>query len=111
MADFPSIGLPVGLRQKTIKPAYRGKSSAGYTMSRAMATTSKEEFEVGYDFLSSSDRDTLQTFFNTNQGIEFNWTHPETGGSTYSVVFAEDELFFTAKPPFYWTITLKLQEV
>ena len=111
MADYPTIQNPSGLQQKIIKTKYKGISSSGYMMTRAKATASKKEFLVKYTFLTNTERDTLQTFFDTNQGLGFNWTHPESGGETYFVVFIEDELEFTLTLPYYWILNFKIREV
>jgi len=111
MADFPSISPPNGLQQKTVKPADRKTSAAGYTMARAKATLAKKEFQLLYNFLTKTERNTLQTFFDGNQGLEFNWTHPETGGSTYQVVFAADDIEFSWVSPDRWSIKFVIKEV
>ncbi len=111
MADYPTIQVANGLQQKTVKAQYKGQSAAGYMMTRAKATLSKKEFTVKYNKLTTTERDTLQTFFDANLGLEFNWTHPETGGATYAVIFMDDELVFNWKSPYYWTLEFKIREV
>jgi len=111
MTTFPTIQSPNGLQQKTIKPAQRSTSSAGYTMARAKATIAKKEFKVMYQNLTTAERNTLQTFFNSNQGLEFDWTHPEPSGSTYQVIFNQDDIEFVWISFGLWTVTFKIKEV
>jgi len=113
MAGFPSIQAPNAMQQRPIKPQHKNVSSANYSMTRARATLLKREFIITYNKLTKTERDTLETFFNTNSGASFNWTHPETGGATYVVVFFQegDDLIFEWVAPYYWSVTFTIREV
>lgn len=108
---YPSIQAPSSLAQRTVKPSFKGKSSAGYTITSSRATIAKKEFDLGYEALTEADRDTLQTYFENNAGSSFSWTHPESGGATYTVFFVDDEIEFKWVPSNYWSAKVKLREV
>ncbi|MCK5541715.1 MAG: hypothetical protein KAI40_03410 [Desulfobacterales bacterium] len=108
---YPSIAAPTGLKIKPRKKRYKGVSEAGYTMTRAKATLKKVDFELEYSGMSSADQAALQTHFEANGSGSFSFTNPMTGGSTYTVVYSDDELGFTYVPVDHFAITIKLTEV
>lgn len=108
---FPEIQTANNIRQTTVKKAHRATSAAGYTMVRTAGTISKKVFEISYQALTEADRNTLDTYFKNNQGLEFDWTHPESGGATYGVIFAEDELEFQYVHVNRWSTTFTLMEL
>lgn len=111
MATFPNIGKPFDWKRTTVKKSYRGTSSAGYTITHPKSTVAKKVFNITYDRLSKTERDDLDSFFDTNAGLSFTWTDPEDEVTTYEVVFEEDELEFEFSPPYYWTTTFTIREV
>ena len=112
MATYPTT-LPEihSIAHKNIKKQHITESAAGYVMSRGRGTVAKKAFDIGYTAMSNTQRDTLQTFFNDNIGDSFDWTHPETGGATYDVVFLEDELSFEWIGLDNWSISFSIREV
>jgi len=110
MASFPSI-VPNDLQHKIIKKKISAESSAGYFMSRPAGSVAKKEFTLSFASLTITERNTLQTFFDTNQGLAITWTHPETGGATYNVSFLEDELSFNYVPVDRYSVSVKLREL
>ena len=112
MTVYPSsIKAPNGIQQKNIKPTQRDVSAAGYVMARSKATLLKKEFLIKYNNMTTAERDTLEAFFDANQGLEFDWTHPEQGGDTYQVVFNQDEIEFSWIAYQLWSTSFKIREV
>ena len=109
MTSFPNIGRPIEIQQKKIKPVHRAQSGAGYTMSRPRGTVSKFEFSVSWHRLTRTERQILEAFFDANQGAAFNWVHPE--GTVYGVIFADNDIEFKWKSPFYWQTTVTMKEI
>lgn len=93
MADFPDIGRLIGIQEIDVKGQLKGETDAGYVITSARGTVIKQKFQVSY-LLTSTERVTLQTFFNTNLGGVFNWIHPLTS-TTHSMFFLDGELKFT----------------
>ena len=107
MTDYPTIQDPNGFNQSIGIPAERKESESGYTMSFCKATSSFYSFELFYDNLTDTERDTLQTFFDINRGLEFTWYHPENLFYVPESMFSEDELDFSWISPYYWSTTVK----
>jgi len=114
---FPAIQTANQMTRTTVKKAYRATSSAGYTMARPAGTIAKKIFEISYTALTWTERNTLETYFNDHQGVEFDWTQPEGGGApfgveeTFGVIFGEDELQFKYVAVNRWSTTFTLMEL
>jgi len=97
MAAFPisTTDHLLNFKSRSVKTANRQTSSAGYPMSFANATVAKEAFKFTLFNLSNTDRETLQTFFDTNQGTSFTIDFTCTGDTTtYTTIFDQDEIEF-----------------
>lgn len=114
MAEWPVDNKVVSLKEKTNKPSNRQTSSAGYTMSFPKGTVSKKILEIGMAYLTKENKDTIVTFFDSNQGKIFTINDPDPNSDeVFSVVFDQDELEFTYTRVFpgEYTLTLNLREV
>lgn len=118
MADWPSIDKPNGISEKIEKIIYRNASEAGYVSTRAKWTSSKKHFALSWDGMYSADKATLETFFNTNQGTTFTWTHPELDTS-HTCLFSDDSLEFAhigayldsgGNKKALWSVTVNIEE-
>ena len=109
MANWPSIAAPNSLTESIIKKAHRSDSELGYIQSRAVWTGSKKSFELGWNGMSTVDKAFLETFFDSNQGSSFTWTHPITSTS-YTCLFTGDNLSFEFVAPGYWALTITIEE-
>lgn len=115
MAAFP-INIEdhlFSLKPGSVKPANRQTSSAGYTMSFSRATVKKKVFDFTLFNLNQTDWETLDTFFDTNQGGSFTIDFSCTGDSTtYTVVFDQDELIpeYTRSFPGNYTVPIVVRE-
>lgn len=116
MASFPT-DLPttlISFKSKNLKPSNKQTSSAGYTMAFPKGTILKKVFNFKLSYLSNTDKETLETFFDANQGLTFQIDFTCTGDTTeYDVVFDIDELEFVYERrfPAYYTIDIKVKEV
>lgn len=119
MAAFPTNmdDHLFSFNSRTIKPANRQVSSAGYTMSFSRGSLSKKAFDFTLSNLNNTDRETLETFIDDNQGVSFTINFTCTGDSTtYNVVFEQDEFLFKRDRTFSetdgtYTIEIKVREV
>lgn len=93
MADFPSIRTSDWelFKERPRKRQIRTSFEAGYIHSRSAATQMKRVFSIGWKWLLRTEYNTLVTFFDTNQGGTFNFTHP-ISSVVYVVGFVNDEL-------------------
>lgn len=110
MAAFPSIQQPSKITEEDLSFRLYNTSEAGYTLVRARATAIKKQFELEWEIISSTDKNTLQAFFASNFGESLTWTHFETS-TVYTVVFKDDDLSFEYIAPDYWRTKLTLKEV
>lgn len=114
MATFPVNDKVVELEERIIKPSNRNVSSAGYAMTFSRGTIKKKAFIMRLSWLSKSEKDTIETFFNDNQGLEFTLNSPDPNDSgSYNVIFDQDDLSFKyirAFPGVY-SLDLNVREV
>lgn len=115
MADFPTTIRKSDwdlFSQVRVKKQVRTRMESGVVQSRALYTASKWLFKIGWKYLTTSEYDTLVTFFDANLGGSFNFTHPITD-VVYVVRFTQDNL--PESPPIgedYWSLSgLELEEV
>jgi hypothetical protein len=111
MATWPDIVAPSGLNEEKIKSQIKNDFESGYVSSRAKWTRSRKKFELSWDAMSSTDKATLETFFDTNLGDTFTWTHPSENAE-YTVRFSEDTINADYKKGSigYWQVSLVLEE-
>jgi len=93
MTDFPTIQKPKynGLEGRVIKKQVRNETEANYVISRRRSLRSRGAWNLQWDSLPEIDYQTLITFFEANQGSNFNWIHPVTS-VVYDVRFIGDEI-------------------
>jgi len=93
MANWPSIAQCSSdlFEQYPQRGQVRTEFENGAVQSRARATSTRWVFVLGWRALSQTDYATLCTFFDTNLGTTFSWTHPITS-TVYTCRFSEDRL-------------------
>lgn len=112
MADFPSLPNPVyPLVEEYEDNTIRSPFEAGYEQTRPRYTRMRKTFILKYEFLTNSDKTTLENFYYQMKGGagSFNWTHPLTN-ETYQVRFAEPPKFENSLLN-YWSVELKLRQL
>lgn len=89
---WPSIQDPsYPLNESVYKRQIRSPFESGHVLSRAGSTVSKRLFELNWNAMPEADYQTLKTFFETNIGTTFSWTHPLTL-EVITVRFSDDVL-------------------
>jgi len=91
MADFPSIRESdwTLFKQSKYKRQVKTPMESGKVQSRVIHTSSKRLFTIGWEWLTATDYNTLETFWDANLGGSFNWTHIWTD-VIYVVRFSDD---------------------
>ena len=122
MASFPTILRRVGLTQTPIvneeiaafDPTIRSRYEGGYVSTRARFTRMPRRWSVKYEWMTTTNKGTLQTFEEARVvGSEsFTWTNP-MDSTSYTVRFFEP-VRYTPTPSTnfqYWTVEFTLEEV
>lgn len=107
---YPSIFIN-GLGEKNVKPVYKSKFDGGYQQQRPQHTRKIKMFDITHTNLTDAQVTTLDDFFDINQGLSFDFTHPKTA-VVYVVTFDMDELDFQhTKGGLHQNTKIKLREV
>ena len=122
MASFPTILRRVGLTQTPIvneeiaafDPTVRSQYEGGYVSSRSRFTRIPRRWDVKYEWMTTVNKGTLQTFEEA-RGVgseSFTWTNP-MDSTSYTVRFLEPVRYTpTLLTNFqYWTVEFILEEV
>lgn len=109
MTSWPSIQTPSSLKETPQKGQIRSNFEDGYVQSRSKWTRSRKVFNLQWNAMSNSDKETLVTFFENNLGSTFTWTHP-VSSTNYTVRFKDDEVEFDYVSINYWKVQLTLEE-
>lgn len=109
MVTWPDIEKANDLVEKTQKGQIKSDFAGGYVQSRAKWTRARKTFELSWVAMSNVDKNALESFFESNIGGTFTWTHPLTSTS-HTVRFAEDELQAEYVPVNFWRVYLTLEE-
>lgn len=81
-----------GFQEEYTKAQIRSKFENGTVQSRAKETKGRHRWPaLIWPVLPVADYETLKTFFETNQGSAFDWTHPQSS-VVYPVRFIGDSL-------------------
>lgn len=111
MANWPSISPPdYGLSEDFYKPQVRTEFEGNYVQSRPRSTRAVHRWSLKWSALLESEFQTLKTFFDTNQGTSFTWTHPLTSVS-YSCRFSTDTLTSRIVVNDYREVECSIEEV
>ena len=93
MSIYPNLNID-SFESKTIKPTSKSSYSSGYTQKVAKYTRALNQFSFTHDNLESIEKEQLELFFETNQGLSFTFVHPLTN-DTFEVSFEMDEISFS----------------
>lgn len=109
MASYPALRIDDGTEESWADDRMISRARSGAVKGRLLAAAKKRVFRVEHKYLSASDKDTLETFYDTNRALEFDFT---LLGDTYTVIFGDkDGLNFRPATGGQWSITLTLLEV
>jgi len=94
MNTFPTLSIaPSAITLEILRKTLRSKPEEGKPMSRPLWTKSIKTFSVSFTALTETDRASLESFFDSNSGVDFYFFNPLTNVTTVSS-FAEDTLVF-----------------
>lgn len=117
-SDFPTISRrPDSIKRTKINPSIRSRYQQGPGVFRLKYTASKKSFEVHWPVVTETEKDSIQTHFDTYQATAFTFTDPIYGDEHDNMVYTEDELIFNnvvvngVLITNYHEFTLKLIEV
>ena len=120
MANFPTltengVGVPPnyplaeGYDDSVISSPFEG----GYVQTRALCTRLKKFWQISYLYLSSTNKDTLVTFFTTTvkgSADSFVWTNP-IDSANYTVRFKPKTFACTQNLFTRWDVRFTLEQV
>lgn len=111
--DFPTLTMTPSypLNESEEDNQIASPTEAGYKITRPRFTRARRKFIITYEFLTPTDKATLETFYRTscNYGASlFNWTHPESL-TVYIVKFAKP-ISYTATSVECYTAAIELEE-
>jgi len=92
------------------KPQIRSPKEGNYVQTRPRVSRARSTgINLVWPELSTAEADAIQDFFDSHQGIAFNWT--DFFGETLTVTFAEDTISVQPVQPYgYFKVTLTLEE-
>jgi hypothetical protein len=114
LPNWPSIAAPTfGSTEEDYRPQIRTEFDGNYVQSRVRATRSVKRWVWRWNYMTEADYQTLITFFQTNQGGSFNFTHPVTSVA-YACRFSGNSLsstFVTRGETYYRSVEVGIEEV
>jgi hypothetical protein len=110
METYPTLKIN-SLKDSLHKPLITSETENLNIKQRPRGTRSIRKFEISHIALSQSDKDTLQDFFETNNGLIFEFYNPKDT-TTYNVIFdGMDNIDFTYSIEFQlYSTTIKMRE-
>lgn len=110
MADWPSISNPDIFEEESYKPSIRTEFEGNYVQERALSTRVRRRWKLGWTKLTDANYSTLKTFFGTNKGTFFNWTH-YLSSTVYVSIFSDNGLKATWASPGFWRVEANIEEL
>lgn len=84
------------------------RSRSGSVKARRVATTKKRTFKIAHEFLTATDKATLESFYDANRSATFTFT---ILGASYTCIFGDSAIQWEALSFNLWTATVLLLEV
>lgn len=111
MPTWPSIMIPqYGTGGEFYRPQIRNEFEANYVQSRPRSTRGIMRWSLKWTAMPEADFQTLLTFFNTNQGLSFDWTESVT--TTARVCrFSEDSLKWGHSEKGVRSVSVAIEEI
>lgn len=106
MSFLPIVGLQQSSTRTGVKKSLRSESELGYIFTRT-SMLQKQKFSLNFLF-STSDCNTLETFFYSNKGNNFNLVYDSV---TYTCIFISDGFAIKKVSKDYREVTLDLREL
>ena len=109
MATFPSLQPLNGVKESSIGKVVTSSFDGNYKQQRRKTTRIRKQFEMDFA-LSLSEYQTLDTFFQTYLGVNFEFTHPITS-TVYNCRFSDETLDATYLVNNLIKVKLKIEEI
>jgi hypothetical protein len=112
LASFPSIREPsIATKPEFYKPQVQVEFEANYVSSWPKVSRGRRKWTLLWPYLSEADYQTLEDFFDDNQGGMFTWTHPITN-TGYTCMFSVESIICDEQVPGYRSnVQIGIQEV
>lgn len=116
MAYYPQElnGQPIyikTMKEGTVKKVLKSNFDGGYQQQRPQFTRAYKTFDLSYNILTDDEIVTLDTFFQTYQGMSFTFVHP-VKNTEHTVMFDMDEFDLTYESGVVRRdVAIKLREV
>lgn len=108
MNTYPTLPI-ANFGEKAIKPLIKSQYQGGYEQVSLKNTRKIKVFSLGHT-LTKAQKDTLESFFDTNQAKEITFNNP-FDDTAYTVRFQEDDLEFSLDKFKNYSVSLTLKEV
>lgn len=105
MADYPSFGQDISSTETLLDDIQVDRASNGLVRLRGFYDTPSKEYSVVHT-LTTTDKNTIETFYNTNRNISFGFTWV-LDNSTHTCMFSAAPTLAIIGTGF-WTVTNKL---
>jgi hypothetical protein len=110
-SDWPSIVAPAyGTGGEQYQPQIRTEFEANYVQSRKRYSRMLMRWTLRWNAMPEADFQTLMAFFETNQGVAFNWTEPVTSAGRI-VRFSMDGIQWTHINKGFRSVACELEEI
>lgn len=110
MADYPSsIPQHKSSREGWVDPTLEDRARSGSYKGRQLQAAKKKLFTVVHRQLTPTQKDTLETFYDTNRALAVTFAWNDAPGVTYTVRFSGDG-FDWERDGYYWTGIARLAE-
>jgi hypothetical protein len=112
MADFPAVPAPAYTSVDAwLDPILKSRSRSGGYKGRRLQTGKKHQITLEFKTLSETERAAIQTHYDANRGLTFNFTWQDTS-TTFVVAYGDDGAIPWKKiGPGRYDATIKLEEV
>ena len=108
---FPSIQKPSSRKKSYYKPQIRTEFENGYVQSRAKGTKGRWQYELTWEYMSTSDFELLQTHFADSCGDTFTVLSTMLNTTTDMICrYSEDTITAESSAPGYYSVTIALEE-
>lgn len=113
MASYPSSFIQdQSSREEWRDPMIVRYSRAGTVKARRLQEAKTRVFIVEHKNLTTAQRDTLETFYDTNRAITLSFAWNFDPGTVYTVIFADPKgLSFKHTGNGHWNVSVELAEV
>lgn len=113
MASYPSSIRQHPDSEEIVRdPLLVSYARSGAVKARRLQPGKKLTFVVVHKALTTSEKATLQSFFDSNRAVSLTFAWNDAPSTTYTVIFADaNGLAWRRDGPLRWAVTVRLDEV